>query len=67
MLIFVRIFIRIRAKTRRPHGSVKGGRTSKSMHLKARSILGKGRPRMAPSMMRNNPNIQTEVAGIVVP
>ena len=44
-----------------------GGRTSRNMHPKARSILRKGRPRMAPSMMRNNPNIQTEVAGIVVP
>ena len=45
----------------------KGGRTSRNMHPKARSILGKGRPRMAPSMMRNKPNIQTKVAGVVVP
>jgi len=61
------VFVRIRAKARRPHGSIKGGRTLRNMHRKARSILGKGRPRISPSMMRNKPNIPTKVAGVVVP
>jgi len=66
MLVFARIFVGIRAKDRRPHGSIKGEELQEICTQRL-SILGKGRPRMAPSMMWNRPNIQTKVAGVVVP